>query len=149
MNELTKSNNPKAIILSIKPTWADMIMSGKKHIELRRRFTNLSQVSTRALLYASTPVKAIVGIVSIDRVMTLPPEELWPHVAEGAAVAYDDYVCYFKDAPLTTALFLDNPVELKHPIGLADLRLELEFTPPMSWRWMKPKENELLRRVAK
>ena len=47
-------------LMSIKPLFAEQILSGQKRYELRRRAGEISAGSL-VVLYASNPVKAIVG----------------------------------------------------------------------------------------
>ena len=57
----------RMIVLSLKPRYAEAILSGAKTVELRRIEPKLS-VPTRALIYASTPVKALLGTCIVERV---------------------------------------------------------------------------------
>ena len=136
------------IVLSVKPIWADLIMSGRKTVELRRRFPRLSGGKVTALLYSTSPVMAMVGIVHIEDTIILPPDELWQHVAAHACVTESQYQAYFQGAKEAAALFLGTPIPLPAPIPLGLLRASANFAPPMSWRRAKPAELELVRELV-
>lgn len=137
----------RKIVLSVKPRWMNLIMSGRKTVELRRRFPMLSGAPVTALLYSSAPVMAIVGSVHIEDIVVLPPDQLWRRVADQAGVSEDQYRAYFGGAVEASALFLGTVKVLPTPIPLGQLRSSANFTPPISWRRAKPAELELVREL--
>ena len=53
-----------SIILSIKPKYADLILEGKKTIEIRKTYPrNLTQSTDKIHLYATAPIKKVIGDV--------------------------------------------------------------------------------------
>lgn len=141
--QLSKPMSDK-IILSVKPIWADKILSGEKTIELRRRFMKPSRYPITAFLYSSSPTKALVGVANIEGILIGPPEELRIRVQSGACVIEDQYRAYFEGADEAVALMLTAPIRLGRPISLAELRSFSGFSPPMSWRRIKPAELDLV-----
>jgi len=137
----------QAVILSVKPVWADLIMSGHKLVELRRRFLKFSGGPVTALLYSTRPIMAMVGTVQIVDTVVLPPDDLWPRVSDYAGVTKEQYRTYFNCAKVASALFLGSPIALPCPIPLDQLRMMVDFVPPMSWRRAKPAELELVKGV--
>lgn len=137
-------NGTKVIVLSVKPVWTDLIMSGRKTVELRRRSPMLSGGPMTALLYSTGPVKAVIGTVHIEDIVTLPPEDLWPRVADRACVTESQYRAYFEGAKEASALFLGTVNALPKSLPLGQLRSSVDFAPPMSWRRAKPAELELV-----
>lgn len=142
------SDRSGVIVLSVKPAWTDLIASGRKTVELRRRFPKLPNRETTALLYSTGPVKAIVGAVHIKETMSLPPALLWPRVADCACVTEGEYNAYFEGAKEACALFLGAVNIFASPFPLAQLRSAADFAPPMSWRWAKLRELELVKELA-
>ena len=47
----------RMIVLSLKPRFADVVLAGKKTVELRRAEPKIV-VPTRALIYSTSPVRA-------------------------------------------------------------------------------------------
>ena len=66
-----------AIVLSIRPQFADKILKGTKTVELRRVYPRRIGKGDRGLIYASSPVKSLVGGFEIARIVEKPLNELW------------------------------------------------------------------------
>lgn len=49
----------RTVLMSIRPGYAEKILAGLKQYELRKRFG--IRTGDRIILYASTPIKAVVG----------------------------------------------------------------------------------------
>lgn len=135
----------QVIVLSVKPVWADLIISGRKTIELRRKFPKFSAGLVTALVYSTGPKKAMVGTVSIEDTVILPAAVLWPRVADHACVTKEQYSAYFDGTGEACALFLGAVRAWASPIPLDQLRLSGDFVPPMSWRRAKPWEIDLVK----
>lgn len=56
-----------SILMSIKPEYANQIFLGSKKCEYRKRI--LKQPFKRVYVYASSPVKRIVGYIDVDYVL--------------------------------------------------------------------------------
>ena len=82
----------KSILLSIKPTYAESILSGRKRFEFRKRLSksNIDKI----YLYASAPVKRIVGEVQVISNISLGKSELWTLAREYAGISKDEYIRY-------------------------------------------------------
>lgn len=65
LNSCVRDRN--AIILSVKPRYVTEILEGKKKVEFRRVWTK-EPIDT-IYLYATSPIKRIVGIVSIGEII--------------------------------------------------------------------------------
>ena len=59
-SEMSGLDADRMVVLSLKPRFAEAILSGVKTVELRRTVPKIV-VPTRALLYATTPVRALLG----------------------------------------------------------------------------------------
>ena len=60
----------RMVILSLKPRFAEAILAGVKTVELRRTELKIV-VPTRALLYAASPVRALLGTCIITSVQSM------------------------------------------------------------------------------
>lgn len=58
----------KSILLSFKPRWADLIMTGVKIYEYRKRFCD---EPVMAYMYVSRPEKKVCGILYLDQKIAL------------------------------------------------------------------------------
>ena len=63
-------------ILSLKPQFADLILSGEKTVELRNRVVRM-EPGTVIWIYATKPVGGIVARAELDSVVHDTPSEIW------------------------------------------------------------------------
>lgn len=64
------------VLLSIKPEFAYKILSGEKKFEYRRRIFRQTDV-TSVLVYASGPVRSVIGEFQIGQIITEAPDLVW------------------------------------------------------------------------
>lgn len=80
--------------MSIRPEYAEAILSGAKTIELRRRRPSF-QPGTRVLIYSSAPDKKLIGTFEVAAIHEASPHGLWRKVAKQAGIGRADYRAYF------------------------------------------------------
>lgn len=84
----------RAVLLSIKPKYADLILAGTKKVELRRSWPS-NDIGVM-VLYSSSPVQRLVGIAYVDRVNETDVTGLWKLAHDnGGGVTRDELVEYF------------------------------------------------------
>jgi len=140
MNSISKKN----IIFSIRPQYADQILDGNKTVELRRRFPNGTTEGSQALIYASTPTKALIGsatIVCVHRLAVSSLKRRFLHDACIASAAFDDY---FEGLRIGYAILLTDPYRFPKMMPVAALREEYGFVPPQSFRYVYGEIEQLL-----
>jgi len=131
----------RAILLSIKPKYSDLILSGEKRVEFRRAWA--SQEVKLIAVYASSPVQRIVALVEVEEVIWGLPTALWSHCAErGGALTRRELFDYFKGKKQGCAVLLGALRKLKTPLDPRSL--VKEFTPPQSFRYLTSTELEKL-----
>lgn len=131
----------KGVILSIKPQYYERIRRGQKTVELRRRFPQLV-VGTVALVYASAPLSAIVGVLVVSEVLRTSPNELWDLVHERAGISRDEFDRYYVGADEANGLVVAD-VRPSRPISLAELKsIWPSFCPPQSFRYVALKHSD-------
>lgn len=119
-----------AILLSIRPRYAEAILSGRKRYEYRRAIPCRRDI-TRVLLYATAPVYRIVGECTIGRVVEGPMQSVWDRTSTRGGVTLDEFQRYFREAPIARALRLENPIAYPEPI---DPRAAIPgFRPPKNF----------------
>jgi predicted transcriptional regulator len=119
----------KALLLSVKAEYAQMIFDGKKTIELRRRRPGLKQ-GDYLIIYVPRPCKCIVGVASVEQVISARPQTLWRKVRQGCALAYPEFRSYFSEALVGHGIFLSRPARLTSSLGLDAIReVQPSFTP--------------------
>ena len=66
----------KAVLISIKPRFAEKILSGKKKYEFRKSIFKDRSI-TKIVIYSSSPVQKVVGEFAIGRILADRPKGLW------------------------------------------------------------------------
>jgi len=128
--------------LSIHPRWAEEILSGAKSVELRRRAPRVAAGAT-ALVYVTTPVRALVASAAIEDVVTLPLRTLWSAYGSRAAVTKKEFDGYFRGQQYGVAITLGQVTPLENEVPLSTLRDHGE-SPAQGWRYVSRKSTELL-----
>jgi predicted transcriptional regulator len=127
------------VVLSIRPTYIERILDGRKSVELRRRFPVTTQSGAVALLYSTSPIQSIVAVATLQCVTEHSIASLWRKFAAAAAVTRSEFDSYFQGVSEGYALQLTSVRQLDRPIHLTDLSAKFEFSPPQSYcYWRRP-----------
>ena len=110
------------MILPIYPEYIDLIIKGKKKYEFRK-FTCRKEVKT-ILLYATHPIKAIVGEAKILDIIKNTPENVWKITKKFAGMSKEDFDVYYRDKNVAIAYELGNIKIYKTPKSLKDFNLD-------------------------
>lgn len=109
---------PKFTLLSIKPQYAKQIYSGTKRFEYRRILPTHEDYPV--LIYESSPVKKVTGVVSFVKYLTASPEELWSFSYRYAGISREDFAEYFKGTRSANAIMLFSVMRLDEPLNLGE-----------------------------
>lgn len=138
----------RMVVLSLKPRFAEAILDGVKTVELRRTVPKIV-VPTRALLYATTPVRALIGTCIITRVQSADLAVLWREYGSRSDLRYHEFQQYFNGMDAGTALALTQPRAFSQRIPLHDLRAKPRgFRPPQSFSYVDARTGDRLLRMA-
>ena len=74
------------VLLSIKPEFALKIFDGSKKYEYRRAIFKNQEVST-VIVYASDPIKRIIGEFEIEDILHEEPRALWVKTKNHAGIS--------------------------------------------------------------
>lgn len=137
----------RAVLLSIKPKYADLILDGSKRVEFRRSWA--AQDVSVIVLYSSSPIQKIVGVVEVEEVVVATPTSLWKTCTErGGGLTRGEFRSYFAGKSRGVAVLLGRVfkpaehVELSNVIG--------RFAPPQSFRYLEANEYvKLAKKTAK
>ncbi len=127
------------ILLSIQPRFAEKIFERTKAVELRRVRPKVDRGDI-ALVYVSSPVKALYGAFSIEKVITDTPSKLWQIVKDIAGVSRAEFDHYYRGASVGVGIFikLSSVKTLNNPMDLDRLRRDWpHFQPPQSYRYLR------------
>ena len=138
----------RMMILSLRPRFADAILSGVKTVELRRTEPKI-RIPTRALIYASTPVQALLGTCVVTSVESGHLGTLWQVHSAGSGLDHAEFLSYFEGVEAGTALSLASPRRFRRPVPLEELRSRPKgFRPPQSFSSVDAETGNRLLQMA-
>lgn len=138
----------RMMILSLRPRFADAILSGRKTVELRRTEPKI-RVPTLALIYASTPVRALLGTCVVTGVESYGLAALWEAHGPGSGIERGEFLDYFEGVEAGTALSLANPRRFTRRVPLVELRSRpAGFRPPQSFSYVDTDTGNRLLQMA-
>ena len=142
------SNSPSgsAILLSVKPRFADLIVDGSKRVELRRAIPALP-VGTLAI-YSSSPIQLIVALVDVAETVEASPSRLWALAKEnGGGLTRAELLEYFDAKTTGFAFMLANVRVFESPVS--PRKIFKSFAPPQSFKYLSAREMQKLDSLAK
>jgi len=95
------------VILSIKPYYAEKILTGEKTYELRKSIFRIPDIKT-VIIYASSPISRIIGEFEVDGIIHEEVTTLWKKTKEFAAVEKSFFDEYFADKEKGYAIKIKN-----------------------------------------
>lgn len=132
------------LVLSIKPEYSAKIVSGKKTVELRRRFSSNIQPGTIVLIYESSPTRALTSLARIAEVLHGSTSTIWKRFGDEACIRRSDFDSYFAGTKTGFAIKLWGARPLKRALDLQELRDRFRFEPPQSFLYATPELCEAL-----
>lgn len=133
-----------AILLSIKPTFANLIIEGSKRVELRRAIP--SQPISTIVIYSSSPVQSIVALANVSEIVEASPSKLWAISRDnGGGLTRAALMTYFESKKVGYALMLDNVRVFANPV--TPNKIFKNFSAPQSFRYLTPKDLQKLERI--
>ena len=138
----------RVVLLSIKPKFAEEILSGVKRFELRTG--SGIEPGSRVVMYVSSPVKALVGEFTAGRVFVGSFEDVVRFVSSfpNPGVGEDDYSYVRGRKRRAMAIEVLNPIRYCKHVTLDELRRAGLRNPPRSYMFLYP-ENPVHREVLK
>jgi type I restriction enzyme S subunit len=121
------------ILLSVKPRYANEIITGRKKYEFRKSIFKRDNVE-KMYIYSSSPVKKIIAIVGIDGILSDSPRKLWEQCHEDAGISEREFFSYFKNSDTGYAIKISNVQEFPTPID--PYHLDDDFRPPQSFYYL-------------
>lgn len=117
-------------IISLKPRYAKLVVTGDKTVELRTRLVRLKP-GTLIWIYATLPMGRIVGVAEIESVVHAPPAQIWRRYGENICIDKKDFDSYIGKKDRVSALVLRSPKELEDFMTLDWIRRSVHaFQPP-------------------
>ena len=119
------------ILISIKPQFADLILSGEKKFEFRK---SLAQKDIDSLvIYASSPIRRVIGEVKVKDTLSCSPNTLWRKTYKNAGISKSFFDKYFYGKEIANAYVLGKPKRFKRFKLLTDYSIK---TAPQSYIYL-------------
>jgi predicted transcriptional regulator len=129
------TDHERAMLLSVRPQYAEAILAGTKRAEVRRQRPSATP-GTPVIIYATKPRAAVIGTAHIDQVCDGTPAVLWDEYQHLMGITRREYDHYLHGASVACLLLLGDARHLTHPLTLDDLRETADFQPPRSYRYV-------------
>ena len=111
------------ILISIKPQFADLILSGEKKFEFRK---NLPQRDVESLvIYASAPISRVIGEVEVIDPFSCSPATLWRKTYKNAGISKGFFDKYFQGKEVANAYVLGKIKKFKKTKSLIEYNVKM------------------------
>ncbi|CAM1363499.1 Predicted transcriptional regulator, contains an HTH and PUA-like domains [Tenacibaculum soleae] len=107
-----------SVILSIKPIYAQAIMSGTKKVEFRKK-TFKRQVD-KIFVYSSSPEKKIIGFFTIKDIVEDSPENLWKEFKEVGGIDKKSFFEYYQNSETGFSIRISEAKKFENGIEPSD-----------------------------
>ncbi|MEW5923023.1 MAG: GNAT family N-acetyltransferase [Candidatus Zixiibacteriota bacterium] len=103
------------LVMSVHSSYAKAIVSGKKRVEIRTRFSD-KWVGSHTLVYSTAPVNSFVGSFRISGVIFDSPNSIWDNFSTEIWCNKDEFLNYTKGNERVYAIILTDFFEFKQPL---------------------------------
>ena len=126
----------KVLVISVKPEYAYKILSGEKKIELRKNTPKVSK-DDLVIIYATNPLKAIVGYCRVRGIIIDNPKNIWNSYKNEAGISKDGFSAYYRNSLYATGILFKDVNSLSNRFTLERVKSFLpNFKPPQSFSYI-------------
>ena len=126
----------KYLFLAIKPEFANKILEKEKTIELRKLRPHIKE-GDYIIIYASSPIKGVVGFGRIKKIIEKSPNEMWKIYSSKLGIDKIRYDNYFLDKIKAIGIEIETIRAIKPIITLETIKkIDSSFTPPQGYRYI-------------
>ena len=129
----------KHLFISVKPEFAKKIIAKVKKIELRKVRPNV-QVGDYVIIYASSPLKSVIGFGLVQQIIETSPEKMWAENSSLLGIDKSRFDDYYNGKNRAIGIEIENiqPIE---PLHLENLRnITPNFQPPQIYKYVSELE---------
>ena len=127
------SETPEAVaLLSVRPRFARAIMSGEKRVEFRK--VQFRRTVSHVVVYATGPIRRILGYFEVARLVEAPPKRLWDLYGGVGAIHHHEFYAYYRSSNRGTAIAIGGVYAFQEPPRLSVFGRWLK--PPQSFRYI-------------
>lgn len=106
------------VLLSIKPEFAEKILSGEKRFEFRKKIFKNKSVKT-VVIYATMPVGKVIGEFEIDEIIENEPKRLWIQTQKKSGITKSFFDEYFKEKKTAFAIGVGRITRYEKALSLS------------------------------
>lgn len=128
-----KPYQKKFVLMSIKPQYANAIMCGQKKVEFRRQIFDVNV--ERVYVYASFPMKKLIGYFEVDKVICDFPDFLWKQFGKMGSIAKGDFFSYFNNCNYGYAIVIKSVCRFSKDCLISEVFGD-NFRVPQSYRYI-------------
>lgn len=121
------------VLLSIKPEFASKIFDGSKRYEYRRAIFKTQKVS-RVVVYASDPIKQVIGEFEIEDILHEDPQSLWVKTKCYAGISKRGFFDYFTNKSKGYAIKVRGTRLYEEPLPLSSFTIS---SAPQSYMYLR------------
>lgn len=111
------------VLLSIKPEFVEKIFAGTKKYEFRKSLFRRSDVKY-VVIYASSPVKRVVGEFEIDDILSDDVNSLWERTKKHSGITKTFYKSYFQNKKTANAIQIGHLIKYEVTKSLSDYNID-------------------------
>lgn len=127
-----KNSLGRVALMSIRPEFADAILSGEKVVEFRKR--PVADDVSHVLIYATMPVGSLLGWFAVRGQTTMSPEGLWSTFRAVGGISKSRFFEYYEQRERGTGILVDTAARFSKPFPLTELGTSLR--PPQSFQYL-------------
>lgn len=135
---------PTVALLPIQPRYANAIIRGEKRVEFRRR--RFGREVQYVVVYASSPIRAIIGYFRISSISEGCPLAIWEEFKHIGGIDHEDYFRYYEGADRAVAIGIERVCVLGSPVPLN--RLSGSLKAPQSYSYLTREHIEQLTEIS-
>jgi predicted transcriptional regulator len=110
-------------LLSIKPKYVEKIFSGEKRYEFRKVLFQKQEIES-IVVYASSPVRKVIGEFNVKEILRMDVEELWEQTARHSGIDKLFFDEYFKGRTQGIAISVGKLNRYPKPLELETLGIK-------------------------
>lgn len=134
---MVEGSHRSIALLAIQPKYASQLMDGSKRVEFRK--TKFKQDVGRVFVYASSPVKQVVGFFDVEELVEATPGALWDRFKAVGGIEEADFWAYYGNTQQGVAIVVGQVKRFESPRDLAELTGSA--IPPQSFAYLKRPES--------
>ena len=108
-----------ALLLSVRRPYSQLILSGKKKFELRKRVPR--NRCKHVLIYETFPTKAIIGYFEVTHIHVKTIKEIWQLTKNSSCVSSALFHEYYKNKSHGVALEIKKSSLFDRPVSLSEI----------------------------